>query len=1264
MVRFIRCLSAAFLLTLCSCGQKDGGFDTSSPYYFDGNMPREVLERYLDRSVTAGYLLVPGEPEGYKFPYREDDIRMVHNIGAKFIGRSFYRWGHESRLAEPDFVEQGRLLAARMHETDPEIIFQACLFEYVSPDVNNLPIPAWVFEAFGLPVEERCFNSREMVKRLDPSAEIRWGGNGGGVPMVNNQETQLWFYYLARTYIDMGCEALHLGQVELISQDDPQKEAYASLLAMIRGYASKAARRHYVLLDGHTPYGGFIKDGVSLLDFNSFPLRIKEVVDRPMEGILEVGYSDSIFKRSKGAYSPSGWYAESMPYLVEFDNFGTNGNQGVANLDDHFCWGYDDITWFATQSEEYRNKWLWYAFDWLRETDPNGHLQMCLIRMVTGDVGKTSMRSYFANTRSEACPVGYSQEETIKEIWETRLSGDYMKHDFMNPELPLEARLDDLMSRLTLEEKVGQMVNDAPAIARLGIPAYNWWNECLHGVARSAYNVTSFPQAIAMAATWDVDAVRQMAEYASDEGRAINNDARRKGRPAPFTGLTYWSPNINIFRDPRWGRGQETYGEDPYLTAVTGSAFVRGLQGDDPKYLKSSACAKHYAVHSGPEWNRHTFDAHVGPQDLWETYLPAFEALVTEAGVTGVMTAYNRFLGEGCSASDVLMNDILFGKWKYDGYVTSDCGAIDDLYLTHKIYPDAASGSADAVIHGTHCECGSRGSYLALVEAVERGFITEEEIDKAVRRLFEIRFRLGMFDPAEKVPYADIPLSVLECDKHKAHALKMAQESVVLLKNEDGLLPLSADRLRKVAVIGPGAAEEKVLLANYYGNPSQVKTVLEAVREKVGEGVEVVYEKGVNLVDDYVFMSAYDPSCFTFDGREGFGAEYFMNTRWEGGPLLVRHEEKVDYRWGDSAEIGEGVVTRHMSAIWRTVFTAPASGTYCFEVSADDRAYLIIDGAVPQKVGLIDDYYLLEAEAGKTYSLELRYVQNADNAEVKLDMGFLTRADCNAVASSVADADVIIYVGGLSPRIEGEEMPVEIEGFRRGDGTSIAMPKVQEDMLKALHATGKPVVFVLQTGRAVGLEWEAAELPAILCSWYGGQAGGEAVADVLFGDCNPSGKLPVTFYRDCSQLPDYEDYSMDGRTYRFFEGEPVYPFGYGLSYTVFKYEDMKAKRLSDGFVRLSVKVRNAGDAAGDEVVQVYASNPREFRTPIRSLKAFDRISLKPGEVRKVSFVLSPEDLSVVNEAGESVPMKGAVTLSVGGGQPGYCAECQIVELDY
>lgn len=823
------------------------------------------------------------------------------------------------------------------------------------------------------------------------------------------------------------------------------------------------------------------------------------------------------------------------------------------------------------------------------------------------------------------------------------------KEQFWNSALPLDERVDDLVGRMTLDEKIGQMMNNAPAIDRLGIPAYNWWNECLHGVARSPYNTTSFPQAIAMAATWDRNAINLMGEYASDEGRAIFNDSKRLGKPGIFKGLTYWSPNINIFRDPRWGRGQETYGEDPYLTGEMGVAFVKGIQGDDPHYLKASACAKHYAVHSGPEWNRHTFNAQVSWQDLWDTYLPAFKKLVTEAEVTGVMCAYNAFLGQACCGNDILMMDILKNQWRFSGYVTSDCGAIDDFYRTHKLFDGPAPASADAVLHGTDCECG--GSYAALAQAVAEGLITEEQIDESLKRLFKIRFRLGVFDTDAKNPYSQIPLSVLESPEHKEHALKMARESMVLLKN-DGVLPLDRNKVKTVALVGPNADDWKVFLANYYGYPSERLTLLQALKSKLGNDAEIIYRKGVNLVDDFVFTSCYDDKLFKVNGKSGFKAEYWTNMRREGAPVCSRVESRPDHCWGDGQDIAPGVVATRMSAVWKTTFKPSKTGKVCFELKADDWAELMIDGKAPEKVGLINKYYLLDAVKGESYEIEIQYRQNADNAEIFFDFGTLEHADYAKTADEVKDADIILFAGGISPMVEGEQMPVKIDGFLGGDRTSIALPKVQEDMLKALKAIGKPVVFVMMTGSSLGLEWENAELNAILNAWYGGQAGGQAITDILFGDCNPSGKLPVTFYRDAEDIPDYQNYSMQGRTYRYFRGTPVYPFGYGLSYTKFGYSDLRIIPENDGHIRVSVVVTNRGQRDGDEVVQLYVANKRNFVTPLRSLKGFERITLKAGESCEVNFSLSQEDLTLVDMYGESTPMRGKVEISVGGCQSG------------
>lgn len=823
------------------------------------------------------------------------------------------------------------------------------------------------------------------------------------------------------------------------------------------------------------------------------------------------------------------------------------------------------------------------------------------------------------------------------------------QYKFQDPDLPVDERVVDLISLLTIEEKISQMMNNAPAIARLGIPAYNWWNEALHGVARSPYPATSFPQAIGMAATWDTESVFRMAGYVSDEGRAIYHDASKKGKTGIFLGLTFWTPNINIFRAPRWGRGQETYGEDPFLTGAIGASFVEGLQGNDPHYLKASACAKHYAVHSGPEWNRHTYNAEVSDFDLWDTYLPAFRKLIVEARATGVMCAYNAFFGQACCGSDLLMMDVLKNQWHFDGYVTSDCGAIDDFYRTHKTHPDAATASAEAVLHGTDCECGN--SYQALADALGNGLISEEDIDASLKRLFTIRFRLGMFDPDKRSPYAQTPLSVLESPEHQAHALKMARQSIVLLKNENQLLPLNRSRIRKIAVTGPNADSESVLLANYYGYPSQITTLLEGIRAKAGSGIEVIYDKGVNLTDDYVFASAYNDSFFTYDGKPGFKADYYQNLQREGAPVLSRIEKSVNYQWGDGQNITDSLITRRMSASWSTVFSPDETGEVCFELKADDWAELCIDGLKQEKTGNINAYYLLNAEKGKSYQIDIYYRQYADNAEISFDMGTLRRAQPKEVAASLKDADVIIFAGGISAKVEGEEMGVEIDGFKRGDRTSIDLPAVQKELLRELKATGKPVVFVLMTGSAIGLGWESENIPAILNAWYGGQAGGQAIADVLFGDYNPAGRLPVTFYRNVGDLPDFEDYSMANRTYRYFGGTPVYPFGYGLSYTTFRYGEPDIEPLDGRSVRVRTTVANTGDTDGDEVVQLYVSNKRDFVTPIRALKGFKRIHLEAGESQTIEFILTPEELSVVNAAGRPEPVKGEVVISVGGGQP-------------
>ncbi len=698
------------------------------------------------------------------------------------------------------------------------------------------------------------------------------------------------------------------------------------------------------------------------------------------------------------------------------------------------------------------------------------------------------------------------------------LSQKKYNYSFQDPSLSIEKRVNDLVSRLTLEEKVSQMLNATPAIERLGIPAYDWWNECLHGVARTSFKTTSYPQAIGMAASFDVEAMKTMGEYTAEEGRAINNESNRNNNRKRYLGLTYWTPNINIFRDPRWGRGQETYGEDPYLTASLAKAFVTGLQGNDPKYLKAAGCAKHYAIHSGPEPSRHVFNVNVTDHDLWDTYLPAFRELVVNAKVAGVMCAYNAYAGQPCCGSDKLMMDILRKQWRFTGYVTSDCGAIDDFWQRHKTDSTAEDAATKAVLHSTDVECGN-ATYKTLVKAVKDGKLSEKDLDVSLKRLFTIRFRLGMFDPIEMVKYAQIPITALESQPHKDHALKMARESIVLLKNENNLLPLSKS-VKKIAVLGPNADNGNTQLGNYNGQPSVVTTVLQGIKDKLGDTTKLFYSRATNFVDT-------------------------------------------------------------------------------------------------------------------------------------------TQPDFSKLIDSLKDADVVVYVGGISPRLEGEEMRVSQRGFSGGDRTSIALPSVQTDFLKALKDAGKPVIFVMMTGSAIAIPWEAENIPAIVNAWYGGQAAGTAVADVLFGGYNPSGRLPVTFYKADADLPPFEDYSMANRTYRYFKGEALYPFGFGLSYTTFEYSSLKLSKMTAGkdqSVRAEVTVTNNGKYEGDEVVQLYITHEGVGSAPLSALKGFKRITLGPGVSQKINFNITPDLLNLIDTNGNTTFTPGKVKIIIGGSSPGKRSE--------
>ena len=812
---------------------------------------------------------------------------------------------------------------------------------------------------------------------------------------------------------------------------------------------------------------------------------------------------------------------------------------------------------------------------------------------------------------------------------------------YLDPALPFEARAAALVSQMTLEEKISQLMNDAPAIPRLGVPAYEWWNECLHGVARAGA-ATVFPQAIGMAASFDAPLMREVATAISDEARAKHHEFARRGQRARYQGLTFWSPNINIFRDPRWGRGQETYGEDPYLTTRMGVEFVKGLQGDDPRYLKVVATAKHYAVHSGPEKERHVFDVHPSERDLYETYLPAFQALVEEAHVASVMGAYNRVNGESASASPRLLGDILRRDWGFDGYVVSDCGAINDIHRTHKIVATPEEAAALGVTKGCDLECGS--VYKSLKTAVDRGLIAEKDIDVAARRLMLARMRLGLFDPPEKVRYAQIPYSVNQSPEHDRLARRMAQESIVLLKN-DGLLPLARDK--KVAVVGPNADEVMTLLGNYYGTPAAPVTVLAGIRNAVAPA-SVLYARGADLVEgrqDPRAIPAIDAAYLASEGKAGgLRAEYFRGRELEGTPVLTRIDARVDFRWdrfsptSDLVARGEfpadqALANDDFSVRWTGQIVPPVSGRYELTVTGDDGFRLDVDGK-----RVIDEWTTtprararsvsLDLEAGRRYDVRLEYFESVRDAEIRLGWkrpGGKEPAD-EALETARA-ADVVVFVGGLTGDVEGEEMAVSYPGFAGGDRTDLALPSTQDKLLRALQATGKPIVLVLMTGSAIAVEWAQKNIPAIVVGWYPGQQGGSAVADVLFGAVNPAGRLPVTFYRSVDQLPPFADYDMKGRTYRYFQGDPLYPFGHGLSYTRFEYSDLRVDRPRVGAretATVSVRVQNVGARAGDEVVQLYARSAAAKVPEVnKELRGFERVPLAPGEQRVVTFKLTP-----------------------------------------
>ena len=808
---------------------------------------------------------------------------------------------------------------------------------------------------------------------------------------------------------------------------------------------------------------------------------------------------------------------------------------------------------------------------------------------------------------------------------------------YQNPSLSASERAVDLCSRLTLEEKAMLMLDESPAIPRLGIKKFFWWSEALHGAANMDH-VTVFPEPIGMAASWNPDLLYRVFDIASTEFRAQYNERmqRGSGEDEKFHSLSVWTPNVNIFRDPRWGRGQETYGEDPYLTSVMGDQVVRGLQGPETsKYRKLWACAKHYAVHSGPEYTRHTANlTNVSPRDMWETYMPAFKKLVKDSRVREVMCAYQRLDDDPCCGSQRLLQQILRDEWGFRYLVVSDCGAVSDFYSSHKSSSDAAHASAKATIAGTDVECGYGYAYRSIPDAVRRGFITEQEVDKHVVRLLEGRFDLGEMDDTSLVEWAQIPYSVMSCKEHTQTSLEMARQTIVLLQNRNDVLPLQKGKER-IAVIGPNADNAPMMWGNYNGMPNHTVTILDGICNslKVNKGKlennnpRLYYAEGCDLTYDKVMECLMSSQC-TFDGKRGMKGSFWNNREMEGKPVTTQcYTTPLAVTTAGMHQFAPGVPLEGFSARYETVFTPKESGEYVVNVEGCGSFELYIDGERQYRHRVwrtTPNRTAIQAEAGKSYNIEVRFSHvHTYNANLKINIAKELPIDYQQIISQLNGIDKVVYVGGISPALEGEEMPVSIEGFRGGDRTSIELPSVQRSLLRALKDAGKTVIFVCCSGSAIALTPETQTCDAILQVWYPGQEGGTAVADVLFGNVNPGGKLPVTFYKNDSQLPSYEDYSMKGRTYRYFT-DALFPFGYGLSYTTFRIGDARLAATADGTGTLTVDVTNTGLLDGSETVQLYIRNTADHDGPLKSLRAFKRINVRAGETVAVSLPLTSE----------------------------------------
>src|SRR5579871_5316461 len=826
---------------------------------------------------------------------------------------------------------------------------------------------------------------------------------------------------------------------------------------------------------------------------------------------------------------------------------------------------------------------------------------------------------------------------------------------YMNPKLSPEERAADLVHRMTLEEKASQLVNQARAVPRLNVPSYDWWSEALHGVISDG--VTEFPEPIGLAATFDVPRIHEMATAIGIEGRIKHDQHESAGHSNIFEGLDFWAPNVNIFRDPRWGRGQETYGEDPFLSARLAVAFVTGMQGDDPHYYRVISTPKHYAVHSGPEPTRHFTDVDVTKHDEEDTYLPAFRAAVVEGHAGSVRCAYNAINGEPACASQFLLQQTLRGAWHFQGYVVSDCDAVRNIFNGHHYRPTQPQASAISVIRGMDNECidfakvSDDHDYRPYIEAVQQGYLPESSVDTALIRLFTARIRLGMFDPPAVVPYMNIDEKQLDSPAHRELARQIANESMVLLKN-DGTLPLKS--AKRIAIVGPLADQTAVLLGNYNGSTSHTVSVLEGMKAEFPEA-KITYVPGTQFLSNQADLVPASVLT-TPDGKPGLKAEYSSRPTFDAKPtpLTSRVEPSVNLNESNVPAQAKGIAGLWVQ--WTGSLNPTATGDYLLGLSVDGFGRLSVDGKeITTLWGKNINLSPVHLEKGQPVQLEVRYGRTGEGKpQVQLLWARVNNLPDPASVAAAKNADVVVAVVGITSRLEGEEMPVEMPGFSGGDRTSLDLPKPQEDLLEALAATGKPLVVVLMNGSALGVNWAKAHANAILESWYSGEEGGAAIAETLGGKNNPAGRLPVTFYKDVHQLPNFEDYSMKGRTYRYFQGEPLWPFGFGLSYTTFNYGELglpSAVINAGDPLDVAVNVTNTGRLAGDEVVQLYLQFPTVPGAPLRALRGFQRIHLGAGASQKVQFQLGPRDLSMVSDVGDVIVAQGKYTISIGGGQP-------------